>query len=177
METKGKAKGGGARNTPAPDVTKKKGRKRNWTNAFLEAFRMIGVVAPAAAAAGVSRWAVAKRCERDQTFAKRYNAALQDSTERLEAIAVARASRESNPSDNLLMFLLKARRPEKYRDQFRSNDDSPIIPPAGSTVIDEATVVILPSDGFQDRAAEYVERYKGHPAEPGTAGTVPVEQG
>ena len=101
----------------SPDVARKRGRKRDWGRAFLDAFRQIGVVTPAAAAAGVSRHAVRKRCLRDPAFARKYAEALEESTERLESLAFARAASQKDPSDLLLIFLLKARRPEMYREQ------------------------------------------------------------
>ncbi|MDQ3097321.1 MAG: hypothetical protein M3Q61_04040, partial [Chloroflexota bacterium] len=51
--------------------------------------------------------------QRDEAFALRWADAIEDGTERLEDEAERRALESS---DTLLIFLLKSRRPEKYRD-------------------------------------------------------------
>lgn len=158
--------------TKSPEVTRKKGRKRDWGKAFLEAFRLMGVVAPAATHAGVSRWAVRKRCERDPEFAEAYANALEDSTERMESIAIARATQAKDPSDTLLIFMLKARRPSVYRDNHRVElggaDGKPVTPVAAGAVI------LLPQDGFEEAARRYANgQAPDDPAQPGTSVGVP----
>ena len=106
-----------AQKNSMPDVSKKKGRKRDWSKAILDASSKIGSVTPAATAAGVTRQAVYMRNERDPKFRARYKEALAESTERMEAIAVVRATQQATPSDILLMFLLKGRKPEVYRER------------------------------------------------------------
>lgn len=63
----------------------------------------------------------------DPAFAARVNGAIEDGTDRLEDVARERAVRQS---DTLLIFLLKARRPEKYRETIRNehtgSDGSPL---------------------------------------------------
>lgn len=156
---------GGGRKPTKPDVPAKKGRKRQWHRAFLEAFRQIGVVAPAAAMAGVSRHAVRMAAIRDPKFAKAYEDALEDSTERLEAVAFARASRAQSPSDLLLMFLLKARRPATYRDNYRLEHTGPDGAPVAPVVAAQGAVILLPQDGFEELAARYASG-ENHPTEP-----------
>lgn len=149
-----------------PDVARKKGRKRQWKKAFLDAFRQIGIVAPAAAIAQISRDAVRMATIRDPKFAEQYKEALEQSTERLESVAFARASRTEDPSDTLLIFLLKARKPAVYRDNYRIEhsgpEGAPILP------VTVPTVILLPRDGFEELAKSYGEGAQ-NPAEPGPA--------
>ena len=84
---------------------------------FLDAFRRVGVVVHAAKAAGVDRSVVYDWKRDDPEFLIAFVHAEQESTEVLEAEAVRRATRTRLPSDTLLIFLLKARRPEVYRDR------------------------------------------------------------
>lgn len=147
-----------------PDVARKKGRKRQWKKAFLDAFKQIGIVAPAAAIAGISRDAVRMATIRDPNFAEQYKEALEQSTERLESIAYTRASRTQDPSDTLLIFMLKARKPAVYRDNYRIEhsgpDGAPIMP------VTVPTVILLPRDGFEELAKNYGEGPQ-NPTEPG----------
>lgn len=52
----------------------------------------------------------------DPAFAAAADAAIEEGTDRLEDVARRRAEKES---DTLLIFLLKARRPERYRETMR----------------------------------------------------------
>ena len=96
--------------------------KRNTTGhlkkAFLAAFAETGVVLAAAQAAGVGRTSVYRWLEHDEAFSSAFHQAEEDSTQHLERVAYERATRAQEPSDTLLIFLLKARRPERYRDRF-----------------------------------------------------------
>lgn len=104
--------------------------------AFLEAFRRTGNVSQSAAAAGAPRRTVYAWQEQDDAFAAAYRDAEIEATETLEAEAHRRAVfgtskfkgvyyegslleviEERTYSDTLLIFLLKARAPEKYRDR------------------------------------------------------------
>jgi len=114
--------------------------------AFLAAYRQSGVIRTASEAAGVSRKAARYWKDVDPTWAERFAEANEEAIERWEEEAVRRAVegvwkykfhkgqmimipenpddpnskmvpyREHEFSDNLLMFKLKAARPEKYRD-------------------------------------------------------------
>lgn len=151
-----------------PDVASKKGRKRQWKKAFLDAFRTIGVIAPAAAHCGISRHAVRMARIRDPKFAAEFDEALEASTERLEAVAFARASREKEPSDVLLMFLLKARRPEMYREtRFALQHTGPNEGPIQTHVT--GSVLVLP--------AEEIDRLGDGEAERLSRETIPGENG
>lgn len=179
MKTPRQKKGsaGSGRKAPAPDVTSKRGRKRDWAKAFFEAFRLIGVVGPAAAHAGVSRWAVRKRCVRDAEFAERFNEAVEESTDRMEAVAIGRATQAKDPSDTLLIFMLKARRPTVYRDNYRiehASEDGRSVSPMPTSA-----VILLPQDGFDQAAAKFTDSNAtpDDSAEPGSSMGVPGVQG
>jgi len=73
-----------------------------------------GNVRLAATAAGVSREAPYKRAAVSPSFAADWLRAREDSVDVLEAEARRRGLTQS---DTLLMFLLKADRPEKYRER------------------------------------------------------------
>jgi len=68
----------------------------------------------AAFGAGVDRRAPYQRARRDPAFASAWAAAQEASIDLLEAEARRRAM---TSSDALLMFLLKAHRPERYRER------------------------------------------------------------
>jgi hypothetical protein len=53
----------------------------------------------------------------DPAFAARADAAIEEGTDRLEDEARRRATLKDGASDTLLIFLLKARRPETYRER------------------------------------------------------------
>jgi DNA-directed RNA polymerase specialized sigma24 family protein len=84
-----------------------------WQPVFLAAIRDTGNVRLAAQAAGVDRTTPYVTARRDPAFAAAWQAAEQDAIDVLEATARKRALESS---DQLLMFLLRAHRPEKYRD-------------------------------------------------------------
>lgn len=103
---------------------------------FLLAFRVLGNVTTAATNSGVTRGAVYRWRERDKRFAAAYAEAEIEATEHLEAEARRRAvegvarnrpiyyqgsrvgvERITEYSDTLLIFLLKARAPERYRER------------------------------------------------------------
>src|SRR4030095_14184981 len=102
---------------------------------FLKHFADWGVVETAARYAGVHRNTVYKWQERDPAFSAAYHQGVEQSTEVFEAEAGRRAvegvekpvyqggelvGHAREYSDTLLIFILKARKPEKYRDRFDS---------------------------------------------------------
>jgi hypothetical protein len=116
------------RNTkPTP---KKKPNRRPWKERFLKAFRLTGNVRQAALAAGVERCQPYHVFDKDPEFKAAFEEAREHAADRLEQEAFRRAHdglrkpiavngkthwvREY--SDTLLIFLLKASRPHKYRD-------------------------------------------------------------
>lgn len=80
---------------------------------FLTALAEVPNVSRACREAGVSRRIVYCRKTADPKFAQAWEEALETGIDRLEEIAMERAMAGS---DRLLMFLLKAHRPEKYRE-------------------------------------------------------------
>jgi hypothetical protein len=100
-----------------------------WKAVFLARLAETGVVTAAARAAGITTRHAYYERKRNETFAQAWADALESSVEDLEAHAHERA----RESDSLLMFLLKAHRPEKYRDR----TDAAASPPLGVTLTDE----------------------------------------
>jgi hypothetical protein len=72
-------------------------------------------------AAGVSRPVVYAHRARSQEFAAAWDVALEDACDRLEMIALERAR---SVSDTLLIFLLKAHRPAKYRERWQASAEA-----------------------------------------------------
>jgi hypothetical protein len=110
------------RQAASPDVGER-GRPRrdrvgrsDWAARFCEVFAATGNVRLAAGAAGVSRAAPYKRAKGSPHFAERWARAREDAIDTLEAEARRRAL---TGSDSLLMFLLRAHRPERYRETLR----------------------------------------------------------
>ncbi len=113
--------------------------KRGWKKKFLTAFAEVGVVTYAARAAKVTRQAAYLARKIDPKFAARWDEAIEDSTQVMEAEAIRRAVKGTlkpvfqkgeqvgsvrEYSDTLLMFLLKSRRPPVYRDGQAQPDQS-----------------------------------------------------
>jgi DNA-directed RNA polymerase specialized sigma24 family protein len=88
-------------------------RRPDWRQRFLEVIRSTGNVRLSAQAAGIDRSTPYVRARRDPTFAAAWAEAEQDAIDVLEAEARRRAL---SSSDALLMFLLRAHRPERYRE-------------------------------------------------------------
>ncbi len=82
--------------------------------AFLETFAECGIVTAAAKVVGIRRDTVYSWRKDDPSFADAMDAAGDEATEALEGEARRRAMESS---DTLLIFMLKANRPEKYRDK------------------------------------------------------------
>ena len=92
-------------------------RKAKNIERFLELLSETGNIALSAKGSGISRSRVYQLMELDEAFKLQVEQAQEESVERLEAIARARAEAGS---DLLLMFLLKALKPEKYREQYKA---------------------------------------------------------
>lgn len=106
-------------------------RARVWQKHFLEALRKCGTVRHACQAAGVVRSTAYRAKEADATFAAQWDEALADGVDLLEAEARRRAVEGVEKpvfqggvqvgvirefSDTLLLALLRAHRPEKFRE-------------------------------------------------------------
>lgn len=104
---------------------------RGWEELFLKALAETGNVSAAAKLAGVARQTAYEAKELRPEFAARWDDALEEACDALELEARRRAkdgaekpvfylgrevSRVREYSDVLLIFLLKAHRPEKYRE-------------------------------------------------------------
>ncbi|HHM13191.1 MAG TPA: hypothetical protein ENJ16_06525 [Planctomycetaceae bacterium] len=80
---------------------------------FLDRIFVSPNVTQAAKVAGKSRAAVYARRAKDEEFKQRWDEAIESSVDELEDVARERAMAGS---DLLLIFMLKAHRPEKYRE-------------------------------------------------------------
>jgi hypothetical protein len=88
--------------------------EKAWRLKFLDALRLHGIVAKAALAAGIHRDTAYFERSQDPLFAEQWAEALDRGVDMLEDVAKQRAY---EGSDTLLIFLLKAHRPEKYRER------------------------------------------------------------
>lgn len=112
-------------------------RNRDWKKKFLEALKNTANVRAACYAAGIDRVTAYTYRKKDEKFAKEWETSLDEAVDLLEASAWQRAksgiTREHSHfykgnlvgkdviqeySDTLLIFLLKAHRPEKYRERY-----------------------------------------------------------
>jgi len=88
-------------------------RRPDWRPIFLATIRATANVRLAASAAGVDRSTPYRRAERDPAFAAAWAEASDDAIDTLEGEARRRALAGS---DALLMFLLRAHRPQRFRE-------------------------------------------------------------
>ena len=99
------------------DRTKRAPKKRrDWRKPFLKAFAETGMVIEACKIVPIGRMTVYDERQRNEDFALAWADIEERSTEELEGEAIRRAK---NGSDVLLIFLLKSRRPEVYRENVR----------------------------------------------------------
>ena len=84
---------------------------------FLNALSIGGSVARACRAVGMARANPYRWLESSEEFAEQFAVAKEYGVQRLEDWALSRAMDADNPSDRLTEFLLKAARPEVYRDR------------------------------------------------------------
>jgi hypothetical protein len=91
----------------------------DWQPGFLEALEKGHTVAGACKAAKVGRTTAYEARRRDEKFARAWQDLEEQAIEVLEAEAYRRAI---DGSDKLMEFLLKARRPEVYRDRTNARD-------------------------------------------------------
>lgn len=93
-----------------------------WRPKFLATLAKCGVVSEAARVARINRVTAYDAREVDLAFAAAWDDALEQAIDSLELAAVRRAKKSS---DALLMFLLKARRPDTYRETVRQEHSGP----------------------------------------------------
>ena len=91
--------------------------EKEWPERFLAGLEASGNVSAAARAAGIHRCTAYERRQSDQAFAAAWVQALEAATDALEEEARRRAT--TGQSDVLLIFLLKAHRPSKFRDNVK----------------------------------------------------------
>lgn len=90
--------------------------KKDWKPKFLEAMRGTATVTEACRAVNIHRTTAYKARQQDEAFAVAWADVEEESTEKLESVAVQRAK---DGSDTLMIFLLKSRRPQKYRENVK----------------------------------------------------------
>jgi hypothetical protein len=90
--------------------------RRNWKKAYLEALQNSANVRAACQAASVSRASAYEAYHKDAKFAAQWDEALEGACDILEA----RAWERSKTSDAVLMFLLRAHRPQKYTEKIKN---------------------------------------------------------
>lgn len=110
-------------NPPAPLIPFH-AKKEHMQDIFLEHFPRLGTITATCNAIGLNRGTVLMWRKRDPEFEQRFNEADGRITDALEGTAMARALRES---DTLLIFLLKARNPDKYKDRIQHEIDPKVI--------------------------------------------------
>ena len=96
-----------------PQAKARRTRTRDWKPDFLTAFEQTGTVVQAARAAGIDRMTAYRARQADEDFAIAWADVEEKVTETLERVALQRAI---DGSDRLIEFLLKARRPDRYRE-------------------------------------------------------------
>jgi hypothetical protein len=108
-----------AKDCPMPrrrtNRTPKKRSSGDWSAPFLAVLRRSGNVREACKRAKIGRRTAYDRRESDAKFRAAWDDAIEDACDDLELEARRRAKRQS---DTLLIFLLKAHRPEKFRERF-----------------------------------------------------------
>lgn len=90
--------------------------KRNWKKTFIEMLQNTSNVRVSCEVAKISRDTAYKHYKTDAKFAARWDEALESACDILEA----RAWERSKTSDQLLMFLLRAHRPNKYAERIKN---------------------------------------------------------
>lgn len=112
--------------------TRSRAKPLTWEQAFLDSLRKLGNITLACEAAQIDRSTPYARRDADEKFAAAWDDALEESIDRLEAEARRRAEEGTlkpvfyqgdavgfikEYSDTLMVLLLKAHRPEKYRER------------------------------------------------------------
>lgn len=115
-----------------------------WMDSFLMLLSETGNVTYAAQGAGVSRATVYKHRHINALFAAKWEAAAELGVDGLEDVARERAR---TMSDTLLIFLLKAARPERYRERIETRNVS-ITPEQARAMSDEEIEAELKRKGL-----------------------------
>mgnify|MGYP001559595900 CR=1 FL=1 len=117
--------------------------RRNWKPTFLKAFASEGTVKAACEKAKVDRKTAYNARQKDEAFALAWFEVEEGVTEELEREGMKRAL---GGSDRMLEFFLRARAPEKYRENMKVEH--------GGRVEQAHTVEVPDSDEWHARVAE-----------------------
>jgi hypothetical protein len=128
---------------PVKDI--KRRLPQDWMEPFLATLAKTANVRLACQMAGISRALVYQYRETDPAFKDKWEHAKDDAIEILEAAARRRALQTS---DTLMIFLLKAHRPEVYRDRYQHE----YVGPNGGPV--QVETVKLSQKEFESRLKE-----------------------
>lgn len=112
------------RKRSAPQTKKKRASTIAWQKVFISTLKNTGNIRLSAQAAGIERAQAYRARTRNPDFAIEWDNALDDATDHLEAVARQRAL---TISDTLLIFLLKAHRPERFRERFEVKNTGEVI--------------------------------------------------
>lgn len=122
-----------ARTSATPKKTAGNFRSQRWKQVFIDELARSGNVLLSSRKAGVGRTSVYQTRRDDPAFADQWDDAIDEAVDLLEAVARGRAVNGTDKpvyhrgvavgtvreySDILLMFLLKAHRPERFRDSY-----------------------------------------------------------
>lgn len=121
----------------APGIPRIKKKTRELMEAFLAVLRNTANVRAACNAVGIDRETVVTWKQSFPKFEEMYQHAMADACDVLEALAWDRARKTS---DVLLMFLLKAHRPELYRENYKVEH----VGPDGRTLGRDLIVIDVP---------------------------------
>ena len=114
------------------DRTVRTVEKGEWREIFLAELARVGIVGAACKKAGIGRSTAYKTYKDDPAFASAWDLALDDAADSMESEAIRRGTEGVDKpvyqqgvevgtireySDTLLIFMLKAVRPEKFRDR------------------------------------------------------------
>lgn len=108
------------------------GTPKNW-HKLLDTLRAGGSVKAACSSQRIGRTTYYRRLKSDPEFRTLAEEAIEEGTDELEDVAVTRAKESS---DTLLIFLLKARRPDKYREKWQGELTGPGGAPLVITIAD-----------------------------------------
>lgn len=158
----------GRRTAGTPGTRKKRGRSKpkrptvdfaeKWMGKFIDHLRDGGTVSVACELAVIGRSTAYRHRQKDETFAIAWADAEEESTDRLEEEAYRRAVKGVKKpvhyegrridfvdeySDTLLIFLLKARKPETYRDRIDHRHSGGIARPGGSSSTADPGIIDL----------------------------------
>ena len=122
--------------------------KPNWKSRFIDAFRNSGNVRASCQAAGISRAVCYRERDKNPAFKAAWDESLQDAVDTLEATAWQRA--RTGLSDQVLMMLLRAHRPNLYRERMHievtREQDIEVVMRARNLTRDEAELAVAEAE-------------------------------